>query len=170
MKSGSAVPAPPKHHRGMQAVALWSLAKGLLVAGVGLGFALLVARGESARDMAQWLTGHLHMDANGRLASAFLAWSDRVSLEGWLVFFAVVAAYAIIQTLQAWGLWREKRWAEWLTALSGGIYLPPELWQLVRQPSWACLILLTVNASIVAYMAWMLWRGRRRQDQGFGAT
>lgn len=32
--------------------------------------------------------------------------------------------------VEAYGLWRERRWANWLAAISEGIYLPVEIYEL----------------------------------------
>jgi uncharacterized membrane protein (DUF2068 family) len=154
--------APVRHHGGILAVAAFAAAKGLLVFGVGVAFAVLVARGESARDMADWLVEHLHMDREGQAAAWFLEWSDQVTLQGWLVFFGFMLLYFAIQSTQAIGLWFEKRWAEWLTALSAGIYLPLEIMQLCRKPGWVCAAIMAVNLAVVGYMGWMLWMGRKK--------
>lgn len=154
---------PVKHHRGMELVALWTCVKATAVFLIGVGFALLVAKGESAYDMAKWLVDHLHANPQGRAVAWFLDWSEHVELGGWFVFFGAIAAYSILHWIQAWGLWREYRWAEWLAALSGSIYLPLEAWEMIRHPGWVVMLLMLVNASVVAYMAWMLWTGRRKK-------
>ena len=38
--------------------------------------------------------------------------------------------YSAIRFTEAYGLWRERRWAEWLSAVSGAIYLPFEIYEL----------------------------------------
>lgn len=153
--------SPPKHHLGMSAVALWAGFKSAAVFLIGAGFGLLLARGESAHDMAEWLVTHLHAHRESRVVAWFLDWSDHVTWQGWVLFFCAVLAYSVLHAIEAWGIWRERRWAEWLAALSGVIYLPFEIWEMAHNPGWLCLGVIFVNASIVVYMAWMLWSGRR---------
>src|SRR5258708_39945379 len=40
---------------------------------------------------------------------------------------AIGFAYAAVRFIESYGLWREKRWAEWFAVISAGIYLPLEL-------------------------------------------
>src|SRR6478735_5935022 len=141
----------PRHHLGMEAVALWAGCKATAVFLVGAGFALLVAKGESAHDMAQWLVDHLHMDPEGRAAGWFLEWSGHIAWHGWFIFFGAILVYSVLHWVEAWGLWREYRWAEWLAALSGAIYLPFEGWEMIHHPGWLCLGVILANASVVAY-------------------
>ena len=68
--------------------------------------------------------------------------------------------YAAIRFAEAYGLWFERRWAEWLAALSGAIYVPVEIYELTRGVSWIKLTALLLNAAIVIYMCRVLWRTR----------
>ena len=45
--------------------------------------------------------------------------------------------------------------------LSGAIYVPFEVAELIRRPSVLTATLLAVNLAVVAVMAWALWRRRR---------
>ncbi|MGY0196926.1 DUF2127 domain-containing protein [Leptothrix sp. BB-4] len=73
----------------------------------------------------------------------------------------LVAAYASIRLLEAWGLWRERRWGVWLGATSGAIYLPVELGHILRGPGWLNVSVLTFNVALVGYLMWRLWRQER---------
>ena len=64
---------------------------------------------------------------------------------------------------EAYGLWRERLWAEWLAIVSGGIYLPIEVWELLKGITWPRVVLFAVNLAIVAYLGWTLARRRRVQ-------
>jgi uncharacterized membrane protein (DUF2068 family) len=68
--------------------------------------------------------------------------------------------YAVFRFVEAYGLWRERRWAGWFAAATGGIYVPLEVVALLRSVTWFKLTTLTVNLSIVAFMTWTLWRSR----------
>ena len=84
------------------------------------------------------LTAHIHSATPvipaGRLPSLTLRtqllWGARVRL---LVLFA--AGYGIVRGVEAYGLWHARRWAEWFAALSGGIYVPFEIYELATKPS-----------------------------------
>ncbi len=145
----------------MQVVAFWSAVRGTVVLSVGVVFAVLLVRGESAQTMVNWLVDHVHVDRKARFIALFLEWSQAVTPGDWLMFWGVLLAYVTLHAFEAYGLWRERRWAEWLAALSGGIYLPVEGYELMRHPGWFTGGLLAGNVCIVGYMAWMLWTGRR---------
>ena len=42
----------------------------------------------------------------------------------------------MVRFVEAFGLWRRKRWAAWFGVLSGGIYVPMELYEMAHGYSW----------------------------------
>ncbi|MDP4301826.1 DUF2127 domain-containing protein [Leptothrix discophora] len=73
----------------------------------------------------------------------------------------LVAAYASVRLLEAWGLWHARRWGVWLGATSGAIYLPFELADILRGPGWLNVSVMAFNAALVGYLTWRLWRQER---------
>lgn len=55
-------------------------------------------------------------------------------------------------------MWRGKRWAEWFAAVSGGIYIPFELYGLFKGAVWLSLGALLTNVFIVGLMINALFR------------
>jgi len=66
--------------------------------------------------------------------------------------------YATLRFAEAYGLWFARRWGEWVAALSGGIYVPVEIYELSRGFSVLKLGALILNAVVVAYMCHLLLR------------
>jgi uncharacterized membrane protein (DUF2068 family) len=60
-------------------------------------------------------------------------------------------------------LWRQRRWAEWLAVISGAIYIPFEVYELLERVSWLSLAALLVNVFIVGIMMNALIRRHRAQ-------
>jgi uncharacterized membrane protein (DUF2068 family) len=81
-----------------------------------------------------------------------------------LVLGAVIATvYAAVRFTEAYGLWYERTWAEWFAAFSGGIYIPLELFEVARHPTWIRFATLMLNLVVVAYMVWLLSESKRRK-------
>lgn len=68
--------------------------------------------------------------------------------------------YAGVRWIEAYGLWLGKRWAEWFAVASGGIYVPAEVYEIVREVTWTKILLLIVNVCIVAYLIYVLSRSK----------
>jgi len=67
-----------------------------------------------------------------------------------------------VRLAEAYGLWNDRAWAEWLCALSGGLYIPLELRHLLHQPSITSGAVLTGNVFVVGLLAYHLWQRRGR--------
>jgi uncharacterized membrane protein (DUF2068 family) len=64
----------------------------------------------------------------------------------------VVAAYAVLEGLEAVGLWLQKRWAEYLAFIATTALLPLELYELSHRFSVLKVLTLILNIAIVVYL------------------
>ena len=118
------------------------------------------------RHIAVELVGRLHLNAGKSTPDVFSRiLEDTSNAQLWLIG-ALVLVYAAVRFAEAYGLWLERRWAEWLAALSGGIYVPVEIYELTRGVSWIKVAALLLNAAVVAYMCRVLWRTRLSSRPG----
>ena len=140
----------------LKTVAVFEAFKGLLVLLLGSGVLSLLHLHRDIKQMAAELIEHYHLDPAAKLSRSFLKLAGEVH-DGQLWFVVILAlVYVIVRFIEAYGLWHEKTWAEWLTALSGGIYIPFEIAQLLRDHSWWTFTILITNVAIVAFMAYCL--------------
>ena len=152
---------PTEHNAelaGLRVVALFEALKGsiVLVAGFGLARAIHSDVGE----LAEHLVHRLHLNAAKRFPRIFIDLANNLS-DGQLWALAALAlAYSIFRFAEAYGLWFERRWGEWIAAVSGGIYVPMEIYELARGFSTVKFAALVLNALIVAYMCYLLLRRR----------
>jgi uncharacterized membrane protein (DUF2068 family) len=71
--------------------------------------------------------------------------------------FGVIAiAYGVLEAVEAYGLFRRRRWGEILTVVATALLFIPEIWELVTRPSGFKVGALVVNAAIVAYLLYRL--------------
>ncbi|MEV5533425.1 DUF2127 domain-containing protein [Streptomyces prunicolor] len=71
-----------------------------------------------------------------------------------LVLVAVLLlAYALIELVEAGGLWYAKRWAEYLTVVATAAFLPLEVYELTEHISWLKIATLVLNILAVLYIA-----------------
>ena len=62
--------------------------------------------------------------------------------------------YALIEGIEAVGLWLMKRWAEYLTFVATGIFLPYEISELIQRVSPFKVVAITINLAVLAYLLW----------------
>ena len=110
--------------------------------------------------LAEAMVDRLHLDAAKGYPRIFLQLAENISNAQLWMLAALAAAYSALRFLEAYGLWRGRRWAEWLAALSGGIYVPVEIYELARHVTWIKVGALLLNAAVVAYMIWLLASSR----------
>jgi uncharacterized membrane protein (DUF2068 family) len=146
--------------KALRAVASVEFLKGLVVLLAGFGVLSLVHR--DAWDVAESFLEWLHINPDTRYAQVFLSLADKVTdTKLWTV--AIVAlGYSTLRFFEAYGLWRERAWAEWLALISGAIYLPFEIFELMRRPDGVRLAIFLINLAVVVYMAFLRLQARGR--------
>jgi uncharacterized membrane protein (DUF2068 family) len=63
-----------------------------------------------------------------------------------------IAAYAVLEGVEAIGLWRGRRWAEYLTLLATAIFVPYEVYELTKTVTALKVLTLIINVAIVVYL------------------
>jgi uncharacterized membrane protein (DUF2068 family) len=145
--------------RGLRVVAIFEGAKGGLVLITGFGLLAFIHQG--LHNAAEELVRHIHLNPARHYPRIFLDAAARVTdTQLWLLALSAFL-YVVVRFIEAFGLWHRKRWAEWFGALSGGIYIPVELFELARGYSWVKLTVLAFNMAIVAYLGYELFASGR---------
>lgn len=144
---------------GLRVIAVFEATKGLLVLLVGCG--LLEHIHADFHAAAERLVMHFHLNPASHYPRIFIDLADHVT-DRQLWFLALTAVlYAAIRFAEAFGLWRRRAWAEWFGLLSGGAYVPLELLEVYRGITWPRVTLLAVNAGIVLYLVFLLYKTRQ---------
>jgi uncharacterized membrane protein (DUF2068 family) len=140
--------------KGLRAVAVLEGAKGAFVLLAGCG--LLTFIHKDLHHVAVRLVEHLHLNPARHYPQIFLNLSERIT-DGQLWALATAALfYSIVRFIEAAGLWLEKKWAEWFAVLTGGMYIPIELYEITRGANWPKVTLLAINAGVVIYLIYAL--------------
>ncbi len=166
--TGSSVARQPKERprnlRGffgaeLRLVAVFELAKGLLVLFAGLGFLAFLHR--DVQEVAEELLLHLHLNPSSRIPGIFLQLVERVSnVDMWFLALGALT-YATVRVAEGLGLWFDRVWAEWLGVASGLIYVPFEIYELGKGITTLKIVTFALNVLVVAVLADALWRRRR---------
>jgi uncharacterized membrane protein (DUF2068 family) len=146
-------------------VSLLEASKGVLVLLVAFGFAEIIHLHIDLEDAAQNLLIFLQIDPDRRISHALMHAAGRMMDANLLTVLAIAVVYSGLRFIESYGLWRQRVWAEWLAIVSGAIYLPLELYNLIRRPSLVHWVVLLINIVIVVYIAWVRWdevKGRQR--------
>jgi uncharacterized membrane protein (DUF2068 family) len=144
---------------GLRAVAVCEGAKGILVLAVGLGLLGFIHR--DLQQLAEDVVRHLHLNPSAPYPRVFLMLASR--FDGVQLWAVAVGAlfYSGLRFLEAVGLWKDRNWAKWLGAISGGIYIPVEIYEAARKATATRLVLFALNVAVVAYLLWNLWQKKQ---------
>lgn len=142
----------------LRTVALFEALKGVLALAAASG--LLTLLHGDLLGLAVRLVHHLHLNPAAHYPHVFLDFAQHLQ-DSRLGLLALGAfAYGGLRLAEAYGLLRNRAWAEWLSAASGAIYVPFELAGLLRHADALHAVLLVANLAVVAVMVLALWRRR----------
>jgi uncharacterized membrane protein (DUF2068 family) len=139
---------------GLHIVALFEGAKGTLVLLAGFGLLTLIHR--DLHHVAEELVSRFHMNPAHHYPKIFIDAATHVTDTRLWVLSASALLYATVRFVEAYGLWRRQPWAEWFAVLTGGMYIPIEIFELLKGATWAKVVVLAVNTGIVGYLVYIL--------------
>ncbi len=135
-------------------IAIFEAAKG--VAMLLAAFGLLAFLHENIEAVAVSLLLHLHLDPQTHYPHFFLQLASHVGDKQIWLFALYAFFYASLRCLEAYGLWFNLRWGQWIAVISGGLYLPIEVFEVLKQFSWLKLLVLVGNVAVVVFMVYKI--------------
>jgi uncharacterized membrane protein (DUF2068 family) len=149
-----------KMTRALRVVALFEACKGLLVLFAGL--ALFSFIHQNIQVAAEQLVGHLHLNPAKNIPRIFIEAAGNMTDRRIRLLALFALFYCCMRFVESYGLWFAKRWAEWFALVSGCVYLPIELYELIKGVTLFKIIFVSINLIIVVYMAVMLKQNAKK--------
>ncbi len=144
---------------GLEAIAVLETIKGLAVLAAGFGLLALVHR--DLPEIAEHLIHHMHMNPEGHLSNIFLRAAERTSDARLRAMAGGAFAYSVVRFVEGYGLWNARVWAEWFAILSGALYLPWEIYEIVIHPGPLRWLVFAANIVILLYLIYARVRAIR---------
>ena len=135
-------------------VAVYEALKGILVLGAASAAFELVHM--DVQKIAEGLVNHFHLDPASRYPRIFLGIASNLGDIHVLALGLGALSYALIRLVEAYGLWHGKRWAWIFGMASAGLYVPIEIFELIKHVNEVEVVLFLTNIVILV----VLWRGR----------
>jgi len=155
-------PDPHRRQRRMlRAVASFEFFKGVFV--VLMGICALSLLHKDTWLIAESILSLLHVSTDRRSAQLFLDFADSITDARLWAAVRIAFAYAALRFTEAYGLWKERTWAEWVAFVSGTLLLPLEIRELFRGVTLIRCALLLGNLAVVFYMLYVILENRRQQ-------
>jgi uncharacterized membrane protein (DUF2068 family) len=150
---------PSALRRTLRTIAAFEAVKGVTALAASLG--LLSLLHQDLHHMAVALIGHFGLDPGGHYPTIILHYADLVENADRRALVLLAGGYIVLRFCEAYGLWRERGWGQWLGALSGAIYVPFEVRHLMHGPTLAGALVLAVNLLVIGFLAQRLRQQRR---------
>ena len=150
-----------RQRRVLRAVASFEFAKGVFV--VLMGFCALALVHKDVWVIAETLLALFHISTDRRSAQVFLDFADNVTDARLWAAARIAFAYAVLRFTEAYGLWKERTWAEWVAFVSGTLLLPLEVREILRGVTVLRCSLFVGNVAVVVYMLYVILGNRRER-------
>ena len=109
----------------------------------------------SAHDVRRLVDGALDSAGRNPARQALSKGADRIlglDVHELRVLLTISATYAVIETVEAVGLWKDRRWAEYVTAVATAGFLPLEIYELTERVTVLRIGALLVNLAILTWL------------------
>jgi uncharacterized membrane protein (DUF2068 family) len=151
------------HKTGLRSLAILEASKGLLAI-VGAVIIFSFAH-KNLTNVADHVLSVLHVNPGSRFAEAVFRAADKATAEQILLVGFGVLTYAAVRCIEGIGLWRGRDWAQWFAMLSACLYLPWEIYEILRHFRWLKAAILIINVFVIIYLAFVLWEGRKESKR-----
>lgn len=148
---------------GLRIVALFEGAKGVLVLLAGFGLLSLIHK--DVHEIAAQIIQQSHINPAHHYPRIFLDLTEKLTDKKLWALAIAAMSYSVIRIIEAIGLWLHRRWAELFGILTGIIYIPVEIYEVIKGATWVKGGVLAVNIGIVSYLALEMRTHRNKQKK-----
>jgi uncharacterized membrane protein (DUF2068 family) len=117
--------APPSKDRLVPWIAAERALRGVVL--LVLGIVLVTHPHANWSHEISQLAQKLGLDPKGNWVRRILKDAAKIDSRKNVLFGIIALAYAVLEGTEAYGLWRRRRWGEWLTVLATSLFLIPEV-------------------------------------------
>ena len=145
--------------KSLDVVAAIEAAKGIIVLLAGFGLLGLLHRDLHA--LGEELVAQLHLNPARKYPRIFTDLMSSLNDTRLWSLAGMALLYSTIRLVEAYGLWKQKTWAEWLALAGGCIYLPFEVYEIYARVTAVRVSALVFNLLIVLLMTRVLMQKRK---------
>jgi len=155
---------PATTHRALRVIAAFKLLKAFCALVVAVA-AFSLVRSSRLDAFAQWV-GDLPIQHGHHVLVGLLDALLQLGPRKFVAIGVAACVYASLFLVEGWGLWRGKRWAEYLTVIATTSLIPFELWEIAHRYTGLKVAALAVNMAIVWYLIRLLRREKMTNNHG----
>lgn len=136
--------------KGLKVIAALEGSKG--ICSILIAFGLHVLAGQNLQQVAESIVRYVNLDPTSHFPSVFITTASNISQGDINLVICLVLFYALIRLIEAYGLWKGLLWIEWFALISGAIYLPFEIYEIILNTNILSVGVFFINVCVVVYM------------------
>ena len=144
----------PCRDPGLVVIAVFKLFKGITLISLGLG-AFRLANPTTVHRLVDWLL-HFSLTSGQRFIDRTIDLLSHLTRGHAAALGLGAILYGSLFTVEGIGLWKGKRWAEYLTVIATSALIPFEVYELARRLTMVRVSALVVNIGAVIYLVYRL--------------
>ena len=119
---------------GLRTIAMIEAVKGLfvLLVAVSLLHNLHKDLGEAAANLVR----DLHFNPAWQYGRIFIEAADKLDDGKVWAMASAALGYSAMRIVEGYGLWNRRVWAEWFALVSGALYIPFEIYEVILRRTW----------------------------------
>jgi uncharacterized membrane protein (DUF2068 family) len=144
----------PSRPLGLFLIGFFKLGKGILFTALGIGLLKLIDK--DLDDLFRDLILKLHIDLEHKFIQNILAQLSLVNSHTLKQVSEIAFVFSGLLYVEAAGLLMQKMWAEFITVAETALFIPVEIYEIVRHVTLMKVSLLAINVAIVGYLVWAI--------------
>jgi uncharacterized membrane protein (DUF2068 family) len=144
----------PTRDAGIVAIAVFKLFKGVTLIALGLG-AFRLLNPVTVQRLTNWLL-HFSLTTGQHFVDRTIDLLSKLTRGRTAALGLGAIAYGSLFMVEGVGLWKGKRWAEYLTVIATSLLIPFEIYELTKRLTAVRLAALVVNVAAVIYLVYRL--------------
>jgi uncharacterized membrane protein (DUF2068 family) len=163
MLACNAMPIKNDHAGMLRLIAIFKLFKAALLIVTAIGI-LKMMHNDLASTIDHW-TGRIGLAPGNRYVDLLISKAANLTPAKIKELGIGSFIYAALFLTEGIGLWLLKRWAEWFTIFITASLVPFEVWEIVRHPSIAKVLVLIINVAVVIYLIYRVRKDEPEQQK-----
>lgn len=141
---------------GLRIIGTLKLASALLLAAAAIGIFHLL--GKDIGGSFEQAVRMMRIDPGNHYINMVFSWLSVIDQRHLKEIGAGTFFYALLYSVEGIGLILYRRWAEYLTVVATGLFLPLEVFEIIKKLSLVRVSVFTINIAIVSYLIYLLRR------------
>ena len=127
----------------------------LLLSGLfaALSFSMLTLLSKDMMVFTNQMIVFLNLDIEKDYVQELVGWLTNIKGGAIVGISSGMLVLGALNLIEAYGLHRRRRWAEWLTVIATSLFIPLELYEVIQEQTPVRIGALVINVAIVYYLA-----------------